>query len=122
VRTLTAIALVVACVAGCGGADENAGAPSSLSPSLGAPGPGGGLTVQKAIDSDVAGPLLVKGYLIARAGELRLCSAILESYPPQCGEPSLRVEGTSLAPSEKQISLLGEVEAGTITVSETAIG
>ena len=28
---------------------------------------------------------------------MRLCSALLESYPPQCGEPSLVVEGLDLA-------------------------
>lgn len=109
-------------LAGCGGDDDDQGAPSTSSPSLGAPIPGGGLSVQEAIDSDLEGPLLVRGHLIDRDGELRLCSAILESNPPQCGEPSLRVEAAGLVPSEEQVSLLGEVEAGTITVSETATG
>ena len=109
-------------LAGCGGTDDDRAAPRTSSPSLGAPIPGGGLSVQEAIESDLEGPLLVKGHLIDRDGELRLCSAILESYPPQCGEPSLRVEGAGLVPSEKQVSLLGEVEDGTITVSETATG
>lgn len=109
-------------LAGCGSGGDDQAAPATSSPSLGAPIPGGGLSVQEAIDSDLEGPLLVKGHLLDRDGELRLCSAILESSPPQCGEPSLRVAGAGLSPSEEQVSLLGEVEAGTITVSETATG
>jgi hypothetical protein len=65
---------------------------------------------------------MVRGYLIERDGELRLCDAILESSPPQCGEPSLRVEGEPAAASEQRVSLLGEVEGETITVSDTATG
>lgn len=76
--------------------------------------------MQEAIDSRLDGPLQVQGFLIERAGELRLCSAILESYPPQCGEPSLRVEGGDLAPSEEPKSLLGEVEGDVFRVSETS--
>lgn len=106
-----------ALLAGCGGAEETKPAPSA-----GAPIPGGGLSVQEAIDSDLDGPLMVRGYLIERNGELRLCEAILESYPPQCGEPSLRVEGPAPAASEERVSLLGDVEAGVITVSETSTG
>ncbi len=94
---------------GCGGDQD---------PSAGAPSPSGGLTVQEAIDSELDGPLLVRGYLIERNGELRLCEAILESYPPQCGEPSLRVKGGELAPSEEPASLLGEVEEDVLRVSE----
>ena len=104
-------------LAGCGGDDSR-----QPPPSAGAPIPGGGLSVQEAIDSDLDGPLLVRGYLIERDGELRLCEAILESSPPQCGEPSLRVEGDAPSASEERVSLLGEVRGGTITVSETAIG
>lgn len=106
-----------AALAGCGSGSED-----EQTPSAAAPAPGGGLSVSEAIASDLEGPLLVRGYLIARDGELRLCEAILESQPPQCGEPSLRVEGTQLRASEEQASLLGEVANGVITVGETAIG
>lgn len=108
-----ALLLSVLALAACGADDEGGGA---------APIPGGGLSVQEALDSDLDGPLLVRGYLIERDGELRLCEAILESSPPQCGEPSLRVESETLTPSEERASVLGEVEDGTITVSETSIG
>lgn len=44
-----------------------------------------------------SGKIAVTGSLIAIEGEpVRLCSAILESYPPQCGEPSLEVQGLDL--------------------------
>lgn len=111
----------VLALAGCGSSESEQTA-TAPAPSAGAAIPGGGLSVQDAIDSELDGPLLVKGYLIERAGELRLCDAILESSPPQCGDPSLRVEGAAPAASEERVSLLGEVEDGTITVSETAIG
>lgn len=116
-RIVVALMLVlVVLLAGCGGSKES----QQSTPSAGAPSPSGGLTVQEAIDSDLTGPLMVRGYLIERAGELRLCSAILESYPPQCGEPSLRLRGDDLEPSERQTSLLGTVERDSFVVSKTS--
>lgn len=112
------VALVLAA---CGGGGPG-GAASQPGPSAAAPLPGGGLSIQEAIESDLDGPLMVRGYLIEGDGELRFCEAILESYSPQCGEPSLRVEGPAPRPSEERVSLLGEVGDGTITVSETAQG
>ncbi len=108
-------------LASCGGGETDRPAPQPA-PSAAAPILGGGLSIQEAIDSDLDGPLMVRGYLIEREGELRLCDAIRESYPPQCGEPSLRVEGPAPRPSEERVSLLGEVQDATITVSETAQG
>lgn len=112
---------------GCGGSDDSSdaagtSASDSTPASQGAPIPGGGLSVQEAIDSDLDGLLMVRGYLIERDGELRLCDAILESSPPQCGDPSLRVEGPAPAASEERVSLLGDVDGETITVSTTAMG
>jgi hypothetical protein len=116
-----ALLLSVLALAACG-SDERAAQSTQPPAAAGAPGPGGGLSVGEALASDVDGPLLVRGYLIERDGELRLCELILESSPPQCGEPSLRVEGPAPSASEEPVSLLGEVEEGTITVSETATG
>lgn len=124
-RLLLLSALTVLALAGCGGSEpssSDAAGDSSAPVSQGTPVPGGGLTVQEAIDSGLDGPLMVRGYLIERNGETRLCSALLESSPPQCGEPSLRVEGPSPAPSEERVSLLGEVDGSTIAVSATAKG
>ena len=131
---LLAVVLAFAAAA-CGGGGSDA-APA---PSAGSPIPGGGLTIEEAIASTLEGPLMVKGYLVApEGGPVRLCSALLESYPPQCGEPSLVVEGLDLATvegvvqtsepdlaqvtwSDAEISILGDVEDGVITVSQTSL-
>jgi len=114
-----AILVAVLVLGGCGGAESE---PSEPVPSAGQPIPGGGLAVRDAIDSELDGLLMVRGYLIERDGELRLCEAILESSPPQCGEPSLRVEGAAQAASEEYVSLLGEVDDEKIVVSTTEQG
>jgi hypothetical protein len=70
----------------------------------------------------------VRGTLIADANDVRLCSAILESYPPQCGQPSLRVRGLDLVGvsnmeqakgtswSAREVVLVGVVRDGTLRV------
>ena len=117
------IVLLLACaamLAGCGSGGEPAATQSP--PAAGAPAPGGGLSIEEATASDLDEPLMVRGYVIERDGELRLCEAILESHPPQCGEPSLRIvaNGVPVAPSEEPTSLLGEVEDGEIRLSATS--
>lgn len=112
-RGLAALLSALA-LAGCGGGDEK------KSPSAGAPIPSGGLSVSEAKASELEGPLMVRGYVI----EGRLCEAILESYPPQCGEPSLRLEGDSSqiqnADPSEQVSVLGDVEGDVIILSATS--
>lgn len=136
---LLAVAVALA-VAACDSSDEGASADTgSAPPSAGAAIPGGGLTIEQAIASTLEGPLMVRGYLVApEGGPVRLCSALLESYPPQCGEPSLVVEGLDLATveslaqtsepdlaqvtwSDAEISILGDVEDGVIAVSRASI-
>jgi len=112
---VAALALVVA---GCG-SDE--GGTSDDGASAGAAIPGGGLTIQEALETTAEGPLVVAGYLIEQGGELRLCSAILESYPPQCGEPSLEVRGeVDRDQIGERVSLIGDVDGHVLTVSENA--
>lgn len=143
---VSALALVgaVLALAACGGSSAPEPAPSSGAPGAGAPGaaapaPGGGLRIDEAIASPLDGPLRVTGYLVvAEDGSARLCDALRESYPPQCGGSSLAVEGLDLRsvegltsprdPSlaqvrwtERQLSLLGTVEDGTLTVSATSL-
>jgi hypothetical protein len=122
VRLVLAIATLVVALAlvggGCDSDDERTG---DDAPAAGAAIPGGGLTVEEALCTTAEGPLVVAGYLIEEDGELRLCSAILESDPPQCGEPSLEVRGeVGSAEIGERVSLLGDVEDGVLTVSETA--
>ena len=123
--------------AACGGGNGEGGVGGSA-PSAGAPIPGGGLSIEEAIASTLEGPLMVKGYIIApEGGPVLLCSALLESYPPQCGGPSLVVEGLDLSTvegltetgdpslaqvtwSDAEVSLLGDVRDGVITASTTS--
>lgn len=140
IRRLVVIAALVALAAGaCGGdpsgdiggpaADRStAGSPTDMQA---APAPDGGLTVSEALDSDLEGPLTVTGFLVEADGEVRLCETILESYPPQCGQPSLTVEGVD--PSAFQgaqtqegvtwvegVSLTGKIVDGTLRISPTS--
>lgn len=152
-RALVAVAVAASAaalvLAGCGGSDEAAPAPpapaepASPAPtdsggpavSAGAPGPGGGLSIDDALASTLDGPLLVTGFLVRTEAETRLCTALAESFPPQCGGSSLVVDGLDDAAlpdgltaegdvtwSEAPISLLGAVDDGTITVEPTALG
>ena len=140
-RTLLLLPVVVLALVAtaCGGGDESpaAGAEppaaTSATPSSGAAVPGGGLSVDEALASTLEGPLMVAGHLVASADEVRLCSALAESYPPQCGGSSLLVRGLDLATVEglqtegvtswtdERFSVLGEVEHGVLTVSATSI-
>jgi hypothetical protein len=111
---LTAAALLLA--AGCGGAD----APASRDEPL---------TVEEALRAESDGPVRVRGTLIAAGVDVRLCTAILESHPPQCGRPSLVVRGLDLVGvsnmeqakgvgwTRREVTLVGEVEDGVLTVS-----
>lgn len=147
-KTPTAMALVAAVLlTACGGGGEGAGPdaggpPAGTTPTAGGPpldggappgggadtpgsGAGPGVTVEEARNSDAHGPLLVTGYIIAEADVVRLCSLLLESLPPQCGEPSLQVVGLDLddypvqersgvAWTEDLVRVLGEVEGGVL--------
>jgi hypothetical protein len=118
-RRVTGLAalLVAAALAGCGGNAEPGASPSSIAQSL---------------DSAAGTELLVHGNLLVEGGSVRLCSALAESFPPQCGGPSLRVEGLDLTAvnglqtageiswSDRPIRLRGIVRDGTLTVSENA--
>lgn len=126
---LTAAVALSACgdagTGGDGGTDPAGGGGAA-----GAPAPGGGLTVSEALASDLDGPLTVTGLLLDDGDSTRLCETVLESYPPQCGEPSLLVEGVTVADLDgaqqegdrawvDQASLTGEVEDGVLRVSPT---
>ena len=78
----------------------------------------GPIGVGEAIERGSDEPQLVSGYVIERNGVPRLCDAILESFPPQCGEPSLRLVGVVDARPEERVTLLGTVDGETFRVSE----
>jgi len=111
------LALLTVSLAACGG-----------SPDSGAPG-NAAITVKQALDARPGEPIRVRGALIVSGGTARLCYAILESYPPQCGGPSLVVRGLDLDTvgeltsangvtwSDREVRLRGTVADGTLTVS-----
>ena len=57
--------------------------------------PDGSLLLSDAVDAGVDGPFLVAAYYVDAGEGARLCSALLESFPPQCGEPSLALDDSS---------------------------
>lgn len=135
-RTLAFIATLAAAatLAGCGGDDVAAddAAPGSTVPQTSGLGAGPGISIDDALASDSDEMLLVNGNLLAQDGEVRLCSALAESFPPQCGGASLVVEGLKLEEvdglvsegdvswTDRPIQLLGVVGDGTLNVSENA--
>ena len=66
------------------------------------------------------------GYLVESGGEVRLCDALAESYPPQCAGESLRVEGElpqaewseaqGVRWTDRQVVLRGEIEDDVLRV------
>lgn len=137
-RSLLASIVLAVALGGCGSGDESVIADSSLTTAGadrtagGAPVLGDGLTAEEAIDSDAEGLLLVTGYLFVKDGNAKLCDGVLDSYPPQCGDPSLLVEGLDIdevdgllreggmAWTDDKVSLLGEVVDGIIRVTSTS--
>ncbi len=111
---------LLAVVAACGG-EAGERAPGS--------GDEPALAIEEALAAEANEPLLVRGNLLAERDEIRLCSALAESFPPQCGGASLRVEGLDLervggltragdvAWTDRPIRLRGVVEDGVLRVS-----
>jgi hypothetical protein len=81
-RLLSCAAIVGALVA-CGGDDDDGSATSVTVPA------GDPITVEQLVARSSDSPITVRGLLLSTGGETRLCAAILESFPPQCGEPSV---------------------------------
>lgn len=122
VAAATAIGLIA--LAGCGGS------PASASPavSIGEPAvsigeitfretgiaDGPGVSIAEALVADSTEPRLVNGILLQDAdGVIWLCSELLESSPPQCGEPKLQVrnfprEAGDLDPANAEVTGLQE--------------
>ena len=123
------VGLAVVAAACASSADENGQAPEPTSSS--AMGPG--LSVSEALASDLSGPLLINGFIVALSGgTVVLSEALAESFPPQAAGATLVVEGLDLGTIEglqthenvswtdQQVQLLGEVEDGVLEVSTTA--
>jgi hypothetical protein len=128
-RLLLPLLLVALALTACG-SGSSSGTQSTPPPAAGI---GKGITVEQALAADTTDPLLVRGALVAEGGTIRLCSAILESYPPQCGKPALVIRGLDLRSvdglttangvtwADSEVKLLGSVADGTLTVSGTSV-
>ena len=137
------IGLAAAAVAlgACGGSDDSAAtdadepAPSgetTLTGPSSAVGPG--ISVAEALASTLESPLLVNGFLVAANDEVRLCSLLAESFPPQCGGDSLTVVGLDVTARDDTMSasgvtwtdqivqVLGTLDGDTLTVDALSLG
>ena len=100
-RTLALVATLAAAaaLAACGGDTEpadDAAAGSTVAQNSGF-GAGPAISIDGALASGSDETLLVSGNLLAQGDEVRLCSALAESFPPQCAGASLHVVGLNLA-------------------------
>jgi hypothetical protein len=96
-KTIALLAALAAALAlsACGGDDEPAGGAGTSTAAASAVG--AGISIEEALETDSDEPLLVNGNLLVVNGEPRLCSALAESFPPQCGGASLLITGLDLS-------------------------
>ncbi len=82
--------------------------------------------IQPSAAADTSGPVAVAGFVVAVGGEIRLCEALAESFPPQCGGASIPVTSLDqVDPDELQtegdvtwtdftVTIFGEMVDGTL--------
>jgi hypothetical protein len=85
---LALLALVVLVLAACGDGGQD----------------GGLMSIQDALRADGQTVIVEGGIVATDGGPVRLCYALLESYPPQCGEPALELRGLDLDALELETS------------------
>jgi hypothetical protein len=131
-KTITLLAALLAAVAltACGGDDDSAADGDTSTASTVPVGPG--ISIEEALETDSDEPLLVNGNLLVVNGEPRLCSALAESFPPQCGGASLLITGLDLSGidglivegdvmwTDRPIQLAGVVADGRLMMSDDA--
>ncbi|HXV32883.1 MAG TPA: hypothetical protein VD769_02645 [Gaiellaceae bacterium] len=132
-KTITLLAALVAALAlsACGGDDDSAAGDDTSSAGTSAP-VGPGISIEEALETESAEPLLVSGNLLVVNGEPRLCSALAESFPPQCGGASLLITGLDLTGidglivegdvmwTDRPIKLAGVVTDGRLVTGDDA--
>jgi hypothetical protein len=130
-KTITLLAALLAAVAlaACGGGDDDTAAGGDTSTALTVP-VGPGISIEEALEADSDEPLLVNGNLLVVNGEPKLCSALAESFPPQCGGASLLITNIDLTQvdglivegdvmwTDRPIQLAGVVSGGRLTMSD----
>ena len=71
-------------------------------------GPDGSVPVGEAVAAGIQGPFLVSGFLVVDADGARLCEALAESFPPQCGGTSVPLQPAE-APAGAATTTEGDV-------------
>lgn len=116
-RGWLAAAVAVALVTPAAGCGDGAGA-----------GDGAVRSIDEALDHEGDGPITVEGIVLADAAGTYLCSALAESFPPQCGAPAVTVVNLDLGTlggvqeegdvrwREQPVQLTGRMVAGVLTL------
>lgn len=86
--------------------------------------PDGPITVEALIARSTDTPVAVTGLLYAADGTVELCSAVLESFPVQCGKPAVELVGVDVTSVEGTTSEQGITwkEGFEVTVERDAEG
>lgn len=103
--TVVAVVLATVLLGACAGSAATptppASSPPVSPPSASSPPVSAGPREPLDVDAVVAGQaalagmrIAVRGFLLVDADGMRMCSAVLESYPPQCGGGAISVHGT----------------------------
>lgn len=104
-------------------------APVTPGGNMGMPIDGGGLSVADALSSDVDGPIAVFGFVVQGADGARLCDALAESFPPQCGGAAIDLSDISTIDvdqlkseqgvtwTDAAVTVIGEIVGGVFTVT-----
>jgi hypothetical protein len=91
-------------------------------------GADGSVPVAEAVAAGIDGPFLMSGFYLAAGDDARLCEALAESFPPQCGGASIRLdpgdvpEGATTTTegevtwSEEPISVEGQIDGDVFVV------
>lgn len=92
------------------------------------------LTVSEALEGGVSGIVAVQGAFFDDGSGPRLCEALAESFPPQCGGASLPVSGfeevidvplqteQGVTWTDQAVTFLGEIVDGVLMVDHTVAG
>ena len=124
-RFLVGLLVTGLLAAACGESDSSGVEPatsSAVDSPSGLPASIGGI-----IDGEISGDINVLGYVVIDESGTRFCSVLLESFPPQCGAPSVDLvdlDTTAVDLQDEQgvqwsddvVVLLGRYSDGTLTV------
>ena len=112
-RSFVLIMTLLAVVAACGPSPQSTDTPTGTPPAVvGAFDPAGAFAQGAALDGQT---VTITGFFLADGSLAQLCSAVLESYPPQCGGPAITVVGE--APADELAKLTKPTEPGMANVS-----